>query len=61
MQEYSKTKVTQNNTDMYTKGSSQQTFETPNNNLDEKFEKAYQNRNNEILWTKKENKISHNL
>ena len=37
------TKVTHNNTDMYTKGSSHQTFETPNNNLDVKFEKAYQN------------------
>ena len=48
------TKVTQNNTDMYTQGSSQQTFEIPNNNLDVKFQKAYQNHNNEILWTRKE-------
>ena len=38
------TKVTHNNTGMYTKGSSQQTFEIPNNNLDVKFEKAYQKR-----------------
>ena len=42
------TKVTQKNTGMYTKGSSQQTFEIPNNNLDVKFEKAYPNHNNEI-------------
>ena len=42
------TKVTQNNTGMYTQGSSQQTFEISNNNLDVKFEKAYQNHNNEI-------------
>ena len=35
------TKVTQNNTGMYTQGSSQQTFEILNNNLDVKFEKAY--------------------
>ena len=28
------TKVTQNNISMYSKGSSQQTFEIPNNNLD---------------------------
>ena len=55
------TKVTQNNTAMYTQESSQQTFEIPNNNLDVKFEKAYQNHNNEILRTRKENKISHNL
>ena len=55
------TKVTQNNTGMYTQGSSQQTFETPNNNLDVKFEKAYQNQNNEILKTRKQNKISHKL
>ena len=54
------TKVTQNNTGMYTHGSYQQTFETPNNNLDVKFDKAYQNHNNEILRTRKENKISHN-
>ena len=45
---------------MYTQGSSQQTFEIPNNNLDVKFEKAYQNNNNEILSTRKKNKISHN-
>ena len=55
------TKVTQNNTGMYIKESSQQTFEIPNNNLDVKFEKAYQNHNNEILRTRKENKINHNL
>ena len=55
------TKVTQNNTGMYTKGSSQQIFEIPNNNQDVKFEKAYQNHNNEILWTRKKNKMSHNL
>ena len=47
------TKVTQNNTGMYTKGSSQKTFEIPNNNLDVKFEKAHQNHNNEILQTRK--------
>ena len=49
------TKVTQNNTGLYTKESSQQTFEKPNNNLDVKFEKAYQNHNNEILRTRKAN------
>ena len=37
------------------------TFEIPNNNLDAEFEKAYQNHNNEILWTRKENQISQNL
>ena len=36
---------------MYTQGSSQQTFEIPNNNLNVKFEEAYQNQNNEILHT----------
>ena len=46
------TEVTQNNTGMYTQGSSQQTFEIPKNNLDVKFEKAYQNHNNEILRPK---------
>ena len=55
------TKVTQNNTGMYTQESSQQTFEIPNNNFDIKFEKAYQNHNNKILQTRKKNKISHNL
>ena len=30
------TKFTQNNIGMYTKGSLQQTFETPNNNMDVK-------------------------
>ena len=45
---------------MYTQGSSQQTFEIPNNNLDVKFEKAYPNHNNKIRRTRKENKISHN-
>ena len=55
------TKVNQNNTGMYTKGTSQHTFEIPKNNLDEKVEKSYQNHINEILQTRKENKISHNL
>ena len=55
------TKVTQNNTGMYTQGSSQQTFEIPNDNLDVKFERVNQNHNNEILRTRKENKISHYL
>ena len=36
------TKVTQNNTGIYTKGISQQTFEIPNNNLDVKFERLTQ-------------------
>ena len=55
------TRVTQNNKGIYTKGSSQQTFGIPNNNLDVKFEKAYQYHNNEIPRNKKENKMSHNL
>ena len=46
---------------MYTQGSSQQTFEILNNNLDVNFEKACQNRINEIQQTIKENKISHIL
>ena len=46
---------------MYTQGGSQQTFEIPNNNFDVKFEKAYQNHNNKIVQTNKENMISHNL
>ena len=33
--------ITQNNTYMYTKVSSQQTFEIPNNNLDVRFDEAY--------------------
>ena len=41
------TKVTQNNTDMCIKESSQQTFIIPNNNLDVRFEQAYQKHNNE--------------
>ena len=46
------TKVTQNNTGMCTKESSQQTFKIPNNNnFDVRFEKAYQNHNNELLLT----------
>ena len=53
------TKITQNNTGMYTKESSQQTFKISNNNLDVRFEKAHQNHNNEILWTRKKNKMSH--
>ena len=35
------TKVTQNNTGMYTHGSSQQTFEIPNNNLDVRSERTF--------------------
>ena len=46
-------KVTQNNTGMYTKESSQQTFRIPNNNLDARFE---QHHNIEIVQTRKENK-----
>ena len=33
--------VTQNNTGMYTKENSQQTFKIPNNNLDVRFERTY--------------------
>ena len=40
------TKVTQNNTGMYTTESSQQTNKIPNNNLDVRFERAYQNHSN---------------
>ena len=40
--------VTQNNIGMYIKGCSQQSFEIPNN-LDVKFEWAYQNHKNEIV------------
>ena len=46
---------------MYTQESTQQTVEIPNNNLEVKFEKAYQNHNNEIVQARKENKINHNL
>ena len=53
--------ITQNNTDMYTEGSSQQTFKIPNNNLDVRFEIAYHNPNNKILQTNKTPKIIHNL
>ena len=35
---------------MYTKEHSQQTFKIPNNNSDVRFQRAYQNHNNEILW-----------
>ena len=46
------TKVTQNNTGMYSKEASQQTFKIPNNsNFDMRFEKAYLHHNNEILHT----------
>ena len=46
------TKVIQNNTGIYTKESSQQTFKIPtNSNFDVRFEKAYRNHNNEILNT----------
>ena len=55
-----KTKVTQNNTDMYTKESSQRTFKILNNKLDVRFERAYQNYKNE-MQTRMKNKISHNL
>ena len=37
---------------MYSKGSSQQSFEIPNKNLDVKFETAYQNHNNNTLLNK---------
>ena len=47
------TNVTQNNTGMYTKESSHRTFRIPNNNLDVRFEWAYQNHNNEIVQTRK--------
>ena len=47
------TNVIQNNTGMYTKESSQQTFRIPNNNLDIRFEQAYQNHNNEIVQPRK--------
>ena len=46
------TKVTQNNPGMYTTVSSPQTFKIPNNNLDVRFERAYQNHNNEIVQTR---------
>ena len=39
---------------MCTKRSSQQTFGIPNNNLDVKIEKAYQDHNNEIRRIRKE-------
>ena len=55
------TNVNQNNTGMYTEEISQQNFNIPNNNLDVKYESAYQNHKNEILQTRKESKISHNL
>ena len=43
------TKVTQNNTGIYTQKSSQQTFKIRNNSLYVEFEKAFQNHNNEIV------------
>ena len=46
------TNVTQNNTGMYTKESSRQTFKKTNNNLDGRFEWAYQNHNDEIEISK---------
>ena len=39
---------------MYTKESPQRTFEMPNNNLDAKLVRAYQNDDNEILRNQKE-------
>ena len=53
--------VIQNNTGMHSKESSQQTFKIPNNNLNVRFERAYQHHNNEILQTRKNNNIGHNL
>ena len=47
------TNVTQNNTGMYTKESSHRNFRIPNNNSDVRFERAYQNHNNEIVQTRK--------
>ena len=47
------TNVNQNYTGMYTKESSQQTFRIPNNNLDVRFEQAYQNHNNAVVQTRK--------
>ena len=47
------TNITQNNTGMYTKDSSQPTFRIPNNDLDVRFEQAYQNQENGILQTRK--------
>ena len=63
------TNVTQNNTGMYTKESSQQTFKIPNNNFDVRFEKAYQNHNNELLpneisqgeWTSNSRFVENNV
>ena len=55
------TKVTLNNTGMYTNGSSQQTFKIRNNDLDVGFVKAYHSHYNEIVQTRKWNKISHKL
>ena len=52
------TNVTQNNTGIHTKESSQQTFKIPNNNLDVRFEQAYQHHNNETVQTRKQNKTS---
>ena len=40
---YAVTEVTQNNTSIYTKESSQNTSEITNNNLDAKFERTHQN------------------
>ena len=47
------TKVSQNNTDIHTKESSQQTFKIPNYNLDIRFKQAYQKHNSEIVQTRK--------
>ena len=48
---YEITNITQNKTGMYTQGNSQQTFEIPNNNLNVKFEKAYQKAQNHHILT----------
>ena len=47
------TNVTENNTGMCIKESSQRTYKIPNNNLYVRFEQAPENHNNEIVQTTK--------
>ena len=46
---------------MYIKEGSQQFFRRPNNNLGVRFEKPYQDHNNEIVQTRKEKKINNDF
>ena len=49
VQYYVRTKVTQNNTDMYPDQRSQQTFEILKNNLDVRFDRANQKKDSQTI------------